>query len=142
MEKYQTKITMFCCSPIQGQGPNSCHEQGTDLSNSFQFFKDFVPIIKEERYTEMLVQHFPINPDTHGNIVKLLNNILNYGCSPIQGNISNFYPFHAHVFFLSKTVSKNQHWSTQCLSIDVQKEKYFVLVKKVIKMSKSVKKRY
>ena len=45
--------------------------------------------------------------------------------------------------FLSKTVSKNyQHWSTERLSINVNKERYFVLVKKVIMMSESVKKRY
>ena len=65
------------------------------MSNSF---KDFVPIIEEEQYTEMLVQHFPINPDTYGNVRKLVNNILVYGYSPIQGNISNCYPFHVHVF--------------------------------------------
>ena len=61
-------------------------------------FWDLVPMIEQQRYTEMLVQHFPINPDTYGNVGKLLNNILIYGCSPIQGNISNCYPFHVHVF--------------------------------------------
>ena len=33
-------------------------------------FQDFVPIIEEEPYTEMLVQHFPINPDTYNNVGK------------------------------------------------------------------------
>ena len=36
---------------------------------------------------------------------KKLNNILIYGCSPIQGKISNFTLFMC--MFLSKTVSKN-----------------------------------
>ena len=29
-------------------------------------------MIEEERYTEMLVQHFSINPDIYGNVGKLL----------------------------------------------------------------------
>ena len=41
----------------------------------------------------------------YGNVGKLLNNILIYGCSPIQGNISNFTPFMC--MFMSKIVSKN-----------------------------------
>ena len=46
----------------------------------------------------MLVQHFPINPDTYDKVAKLLNNILIDGCFPIQGNISSFYLFSVHVF--------------------------------------------
>ena len=41
----------------------------------FHFFKDFVPIIEEEGYTGLFVQHFLINPDTFGNGGKSLNNI-------------------------------------------------------------------
>ena len=89
----------------------------------------------------MLVQHFPINPDTYGNVGKSLNNILIYGCSPIQGNIFNFTPF--MFMFLSKTVSNNLSLVNRAPLNKCKKKrkKYFVLVKKVIKMSESVKKR-
>ena len=59
-----------CIVVLQSRGQG--HKKGTDLSNSFQ-----------------VVQHFPINPDTYANVGKLLNNTLIYGCSPIQGDISN-----------------------------------------------------
>ena len=80
----------------------------------------------------MLVQHFPINPDTHGNVGKLFNNILNYGCSPIQGNISNFYPSHAYVFFLlSKTVCKNLSTLVNTAPLNIcKKRKVFCICKK------------
>ena len=78
----------------------------------------------------MLVQHFPINPDT--NVEKLLNNILPYGCSQIKGNISIFY----------KTVSKNLSTLVNRAPINKCKKKVFCTCKKVIKMSESVKKRY
>ena len=73
----------------------------------FNFSKTLSLLLQKERYTKIFVENFPIDPDKNGNVRKLLNNILIYGCSPMQGNISNFYPFHVHVFFLSKTVSKN-----------------------------------
>ena len=54
--------------------------------------------MKKSDTLKMLVKQFSINPDTYGNVGKLLNNILIYGRSLIQGNIYNFYPFHVHVF--------------------------------------------
>ena len=35
-------------------------------------FWDLVPMIEEQRYTEMLVQNFSIDPDIYGSIGKLL----------------------------------------------------------------------
>ena len=44
--------------------------RGTDLSRSFPFFLNFVSQIGEQRYIEVLVMHFPNNPDIHGYVGK------------------------------------------------------------------------
>ena len=95
-------------------------------------------MIEDERYTEMLVQHFSINPDIYGNVGKLLKQHLNLWLFSNPGDTFLILNLFMCIFCLFLKIY--QHLSQERLSINVHKEKYFVLVKKVIKMSESVKK--
>ena len=44
---------------------------GTNMSPTFNNNQDLVPWFGEQQYIEMLVQHFPNNPDISGYVWKL-----------------------------------------------------------------------